>query len=97
LNINIIYCPTDRIVTDYFTKPLQGSLFRKLRDARMGVTHPSSLLTEEPPPTKERVEKIIVLPVIRNNSNNEHIAGGGLKSNTVPNPSYANVIKFRGG
>ena len=62
----------------------------------MGVTHPISLLTEEPP-AKDSVEKIIVLTVIIDNSNNEYIAGAGVKLNTVLNPSYADVVKLRGG
>ena len=54
-DINIIYCPTGSMVADYFTKPLQGSLFKKLRDVIMGVTHPDSLLDNIPPLAKERV------------------------------------------
>jgi hypothetical protein len=30
-NMRIEYCPTGEMVADFFTKPLQGSLFRKLR------------------------------------------------------------------
>ena len=90
-------CPTERMVVVYFTKPLQGSIFRKLRDIIMDVTHPSSLLTEEPPPVKELVEKSVVLTVIINDSTNEYIAGGGVKLSTVPNPSYADVVKLRSG
>jgi hypothetical protein len=37
----IKHCPTLDMVADYFTKPLQGSLFRKLRDLVMNVD-PSS-------------------------------------------------------
>ena len=29
--VRVEYCPTDQMVADYFTKPLQGSLFRRLR------------------------------------------------------------------
>ena len=54
-DINIIYCPTGSMVADYFTKPLQGFLFKKLRDVIMGVTHPNSLLEITPPLAKERV------------------------------------------
>ena len=54
-NINIVYCPTERMMADYFTKPLQGSLFKKLRDVIMGHTHPDTLLEAAPPPVKERV------------------------------------------
>ena len=32
------YCPTEEMVADYFTKPLQGAQFRKLRNAVMGCT-----------------------------------------------------------
>ncbi len=35
-NLEVIYCPTDRMVADFFTKPLQGSIFRKFSNARMG-------------------------------------------------------------
>ena len=34
--IQVIYCPTETMVADYFTKPLQGALFRKLRAIIMG-------------------------------------------------------------
>ena len=63
----------------------------------MDVTRPISLLTEESPPAKERVEKSSVLTVIIKDSSNEYITGGGVKLNTVPNPSYADVVKLRGG
>jgi hypothetical protein len=33
--IEIVHCPTDKIWADYFTKPLQGSQFYKLRDLNM--------------------------------------------------------------
>jgi hypothetical protein len=35
--LNVAYCPTGDMVADYFTKPLQGSAFRKLRDIIMNV------------------------------------------------------------
>jgi len=35
--ITIRYCPTEDMVADYFTKPLQGSQFRKLRGLIMNV------------------------------------------------------------
>jgi len=34
--IEIRHCPTAKMVADYFTKPLQGGLFRKLRRIIMG-------------------------------------------------------------
>ncbi len=34
--IDIKYCPTDELIADFFTKPLQGKKFIKFRDALMG-------------------------------------------------------------
>ena len=34
--IRIEYCPTKEMVADFFTKPLQGSQFYKLRDQKNG-------------------------------------------------------------
>ena len=34
----IEYCPTGDMIADFFTKPLQGSLFRKFRNLIMGVS-----------------------------------------------------------
>jgi hypothetical protein len=35
--LSVQYCPTLDMIADYFTKSLQGSLFRKLRDLVMGI------------------------------------------------------------
>jgi hypothetical protein len=42
-NIEVVYCPTDSMVADFFTKPLQGRIFRKLRNIIMGRTPISDL------------------------------------------------------
>ena len=34
--IDIVYCPTERMVADFFTKLLQGSIFKKFREFVMG-------------------------------------------------------------
>ena len=36
--VTVQYCPTADMVADYFTKPLQGSTFIKLRDKVMGLS-----------------------------------------------------------
>ena len=41
--ITVEYCPTGRMVADFFTKPLQGSLFRRMRDVVHGLS-PRSIL-----------------------------------------------------
>mmetsp|Transcript_27381 Transcript_27381/g.74869 ORF Transcript_27381/g.74869 Transcript_27381/m.74869 type:complete len:119 (+) Transcript_27381:66-422(+) len=35
--LSIEYCPTLDILADYFTKPLQGALFRKFRNRLLGI------------------------------------------------------------
>ena len=35
--INVQYCPTELLIADFFTKPLQGAQFRKLRNAILNI------------------------------------------------------------
>jgi hypothetical protein len=35
--LNVEYCPTGEMLGDYFTKPLQGSQFRKFRNIILGI------------------------------------------------------------
>ena len=51
--ISLVYCPTEYMITDFFTKPLQGKLFKTFRDAIMGVTQIESIYMTA---TKEHVE-----------------------------------------
>jgi len=52
--ITVIYCPTEQMLADFFTKPLQGSLFIKFKRIIMGQEHVRIL--KNPLPVKERVE-----------------------------------------
>ena len=45
-NIEVKHCPTERMIEDYYTKPLQSSLSKKMRDILMELA---------PFPDKERV------------------------------------------
>ena len=64
-NIKIIHCPTQRMLADFYTKPLQGSLFIKLRNIIMGL---SSL------PEEERVENNGILDPDAKRSSNKYLA-----------------------
>ena len=45
----------------FFTKPLQGNLFRKFRDVILGYVHIKTLFhDDEQPSSQERVSKVIV-------------------------------------
>jgi hypothetical protein len=53
--IDVVYCPTEDMLADFFTKPLQGSLFEKFRRVIMGEAHISTLRRPSLAPSKERV------------------------------------------
>ena len=36
-NLTITYCPTDAMIGDFMSKPLQGSKFRQFSDDIMGI------------------------------------------------------------
>ena len=38
-NIKIAYCPTEEMVSDFFTKPLQGTQFRRFRNFILNIDH----------------------------------------------------------
>ena len=56
-HIKVQYCPTTKMLTDFLTKPLQGSYSQKFCDLLMGRVHISTLLNEPvpDPPSKECV------------------------------------------
>ena len=60
-NINVVYCPTGEMLADFYTKPLQGSLFRKFRDVIMGLQHISTLKAEPILVDQERVGRNVDL------------------------------------
>jgi len=57
LGIEIRHCPTLQMLADFFTKPLQGALFRKFRDVLLGYRHVDTLTIDHLPPIEERVGK----------------------------------------
>ena len=36
-NLRVLWCPTDKMIADFLTKPLQGKAFVKFRDLLMGA------------------------------------------------------------
>ena len=64
-DIEIWYCPTENMIADFFTKPLQGSLFRRFRDFILGYIHIEWLNEEtEESLTNERVEKNVIAKTV---------------------------------
>ena len=90
--IELLHCRTERMIADYYTKPLQESLFKKMRDIVMGLA---------PFPDEERVELIdnessvasVKCASTENNSTeiiNLDARKRGLKSTSM---SYADVLQ----
>ena len=55
--VKIKYCPTEKMVADFFTKPLQGNLFRTMKKIILGHEPLSYLDEYMMSPSKERVEE----------------------------------------
>jgi hypothetical protein len=36
-DLRVVWCPTDKMIADFLTKPLQGKAFVKFRDLLMGA------------------------------------------------------------
>ena len=51
-NVEIEYCPTDKMVGDYLSKPLQGSKFRKFRTSILN-------LKAEDPKSQSRKDSVL--------------------------------------
>ena len=98
--IKIEYCPTGDMLADYFTKPLQGSMFNKFRNVIMGYAHVSSLKSNYSSvpdiENKERVEKYAKKD---ENIKSENVfSNHGSKLNEVSRltpQTYAEVVRSR--
>ena len=91
--MNIGYCPTECMLADFFTKPLQGALFEKFRNVILGHAHISTLN----PTFKERVENMIEMT--DENNHKEKINGGikrdlGKTKTKEKKVSFADIVKM---
>jgi hypothetical protein len=57
-DITIRHCPTEAMLADFLTKPLQGELFRRFRDVLMGLKHTDSLVDALPTNTSSNDERV---------------------------------------
>ena len=51
-DVKVEWCPTEDMTGDFWTKPLQGALFRRFRDLIMGVIPQPKPRGEKPSKTK---------------------------------------------
>ena len=79
---------------DYFTKPLQGSLFRRFRDVIMGKVHINDLLLDPNFKIKERVEKVSKIVIRKSEINNGHVAiNNGHATINNGHATYADMVR----
>ena len=96
--IKIQYCPTGIMLADYFTKPLQGIQFKKLRDMIMGNTEivlPPDIESE----TANKTEEIPASPKtqeFRSVLENKIVSGNSQSLLTVL-PAYGGRISRQAG
>mmetsp|Transcript_19868 Transcript_19868/g.22531 ORF Transcript_19868/g.22531 Transcript_19868/m.22531 type:complete len:213 (-) Transcript_19868:60-698(-) len=92
--ISIEYCPTEEMLADFFTKPLQGALFRKFRAVIMGWEHIDSLKSSTTHVIKERVgntdfyKKVLTQP-----AENDTPINGDTTHEHIPSRTYADAVR----
>jgi KUP system potassium uptake protein len=62
--VRVEYCPTEEMVADFFSKPLQGSLFRKFRDFIMNISSPVQSLQSDPLNSSSKDHRSVLEPEI---------------------------------
>ena len=84
-DIRIEYCPTGDMVADFFTKPLQGSLFQKLRAIILNI--PGHAFSSNAVASQECVEKVV--------SYADMVRGTHRKSSDVADAMHQQVVNGR--
>ena len=78
-SINVKHCPTDKMIADFMSKPVQGKLFNVFREVIMGWKH-ISVLFDALTPAEERV-------------GNNGVLTAGAKKPKMTKLTYAEVAK----
>jgi hypothetical protein len=60
--VSVEYCPTKEMIADYFTKPLQGALFKQLRDQIMNIDTNNPLSTKASQDYRSVLEVVVGTP-----------------------------------
>jgi hypothetical protein len=90
-NVSVHYCPTEQMLADFFTKPLQGSHFRKLCEVIMGHKHVDTLKEVPMASPQERVGKENIQ---KNSWNNADVQTTDvLTREPVEKKTYAAVVR----
>jgi hypothetical protein len=94
-DISVRHCPTLQMLADFFTKPLQGNLFRRFRDVVLGRCHTDTLASVNDGSFEERVGSMQSDPIATVDSSN----GTGARANeekeihAQTHVTWADVVK----
>ena len=91
--IVIRHCPTLAMLADFFTKPLQGNLFRKFRGVLLGHAHVDTLTGNIMATTEERVGKVrVVCHDAMATGVVDSVASDSVR-NALPKVTWADVVR----
>ena len=89
--IKVDYCPTENMIADFFTKPLQGDLFKKFRDIVIWYKHISTLHEDDKDSSsQERVGKDVSKGNIKRYDDSPSVVGSSQRG-----MSYAEAVNKR--
>ncbi len=86
-DVTVEYCPTGDMIADFFTKPLQGTPFRRFRDMIMNVEMNSTTEPMANPRSVLKMEHHHGLANTNNACGNDSVSTVGLKHTTMTNVS----------
>ena len=66
-HVRVKYCPTDELMADFMSKPLQGAKFLKFKHLIMNLSGKPDLFKEDPPPPMNKRSVTSFLPQWRRN------------------------------
>ena len=95
-DFTVEHCPTEQMLADFFTKPLQGNLFRRLREVIMGRQHIDTLKSIPSAKSQERVGKDTIkyeTTANEQSTDRNQICHSTRKEERVKKPKYAEVVK----
>ena len=88
--INVVYCPTEEMLADFYTKPLHGALFRLSRDVIRGLRHIDDLKIPLNLANQERVGNNVTLglnkpKVVSRINESQEVSRNGESQSDLPN------------
>ena len=90
--VRLEYCPTGEMIADYFTKPLQGSAFRRMRDAILNIP------SEDGPASMQQLDHRSVLEDMapHDSGNDQDFPVTGQEVIRDKGQTWANVVQGKG-